>query len=153
MTTKAIIVDIDGTLANVDHRLHFIRGKEREGKGSKDWHSFHDQCVHDQPNHWCLELVNIYKDNGFAIVLLTGRGEDYREQTLKWLTQHKIPFDELHMRPKKTHLPDHEVKCETYQKQIEPKYSVRFVLEDRASVVAMWRDIGLTCLQCAPGDF
>ena len=153
MTTKAILVDIDGTLADVDHRLHFIRGTEREGKGKKDWHSFHDQCIHDQPNLWCMELVKIYKENGFTIILLTGRGEDYRKQTLTWLSQHNIPFDELHMRAKTTHLADYEVKKETYEKEIAPKYNIRFVLEDRASVVAMWREIGLTCLQCAPGDF
>lgn len=154
MTTrkKALIIDIDGTLANVDHRLHFIRGKEREEKG-KDWHGFHSACDKDEPHYWCVELIELYKKASFGIVLLTGRGEEYREVTLKWLKEHDISFDELFMRPKSARVEDSEVKKEIYQQEIEPHYDVRFVVEDRSSVVAMWRDVGLTCLQCAPGNF
>ena len=36
---------------------------------------------------------------------------------------------------------------------IKDKYRVLFVLDDRNQVVDMWRDIGLTCLQVADGNF
>ena len=29
----------------------------------------------------------------------------------------------------------------------------KFVVEDRDQVVKMWRSLGLTCFQCAKGDF
>jgi hypothetical protein len=33
------------------------------------------------------------------------------------------------------------------------KRKVLFVVEDRNRVVEMWREEGLVCLQCAPGEF
>jgi hypothetical protein len=32
-------------------------------------------------------------------------------------------------------------------------FSPWLVLDDRDAVVKGWRNLGLTCLQCAPGDF
>ena len=49
--------------------------------------------------------------------------------------------------------PDVVVKKELYRRHIEPRYRVLCVLENRSRVVEMWRGLGLTCLQVAPGDF
>jgi hypothetical protein len=48
---------------------------------------------------------------------------------------------------------DYVVKREIYEQLIAPDYDILCVLDDRNSVVDMWREIGLTCLQVAPGDF
>jgi hypothetical protein len=45
------------------------------------------------------------------------------------------------------------VKGEIYEKNINGKYNVLFVLDDRNQMVEMWRGLGLTCLQVADGDF
>jgi hypothetical protein len=45
------------------------------------------------------------------------------------------------------------VKREIYRNLIEPKHNVWFVLDDRNSVVKMWREIGLTCLQVEEGNY
>lgn len=144
---KAIIVDIDGTLANVDHRLKFVH------QTPKDWESFHNGCVLDSPHQWCLELVSAFKDRGFSIVLLTGRGDEYREKTKTWLTQHDIPYDALFMRAQNDRRADDLIKKEIYENEIFPEFDISFVVEDRKSVVAMWRKLGLVCLQCDDGDF
>lgn len=34
-----------------------------------------------------------------------------------------------------------------------PDYRVAFILEDRNSMVAKWRELGFKCLQVAEGDF
>lgn len=39
------------------------------------------------------------------------------------------------------------------RKNIKDKYDVLFAIDDRSSVVDMWRDLGLVCLQCAEGAF
>jgi hypothetical protein len=44
------------------------------------------------------------------------------------------------------------VKKELYETHIVPHYTVQFVLDDRDQAVAMWRDLGLTCLQVADGS-
>ncbi|MCR9203770.1 MAG: hypothetical protein NXH75_04270 [Halobacteriovoraceae bacterium] len=144
---KGIIVDIDGTLANVDHRLKFIHNSP------KDWEAFHGSCEKDTPNDWCLDIIKALKVQGTSIVLLTGRGEEYREQTLSWLKNHNIPFDDLFMRGENDRRSDDLIKKEIYENKITPHYEISFVLEDRLSVVKMWREVGVTCLQCAWGDF
>ena len=47
-----IIVDIDGTLADLTHRLHHIRGD-----GKKNWDAFHDACPNDVPIKTVVAMV------------------------------------------------------------------------------------------------
>ena len=53
--------------------------------------------------------------------------------------------------------PDTIVKKELLDKYLADngytKDDVAFILEDRSSVVKMWRENGYTCLQVADGDF
>lgn len=147
---KAIIVDLDGTLTNVDHRLHHIQ------KEPKDWNTFNHHVEGDALNIWCAQIITAMRNSGYKTVLLTGRREKYRDKTEAWLKKHDIQYEVLHMR--KDHedsfrRPDHQIKRDIYQKEIAPKYNVLFVLEDRLKVVRMWREIGVTCLQCDWGDF
>jgi len=48
---------------------------------------------------------------------------------------------------------DSIVKQELYQKYVQDKYNVSFILDDRQQVVDMWRSFGLTVFQVAEGDF
>jgi hypothetical protein len=48
---------------------------------------------------------------------------------------------------------DSIIKEEIYRAEIENKYNVLFVLDDRNQVVELWRRLGLTCLQVAEGNF
>lgn len=144
---NAIIVDLDGTLCNVDHRLNYVE------KTPKEWKKFHENLVHDNLNHWCYEIIKGQQQLGYKVILLTGRDDTYREETQKWLLENDIKYDLLLMRDATSWKEDSDVKKEFYQKEIQPFYQVLFVIEDRLSVVKMWREIGVTCLQCAWGDF
>lgn len=82
-----IILDIDGTLANFEHRLHFITG------GNSDWKSFisPEQVALDKPfpeAQRALKEMQIPQNIGGTAVLLTGRNEALREVTTKWLLEH-----------------------------------------------------------------
>ena len=57
------------------------------------------------------------------------------------------------MRKEKDYRQDAIIKQEIYENEIEGKYNIHFVLDDRDQVVAMWRKKGLTCLQVDYGDF
>lgn len=144
---KAILVDIDGTLADVEHRVHHVQSE------TKNWKAFNEGMVFDELNLWCADLIKAMSNEGYKILFITGRSEPYREHTLKWLKENKIEFDDLYMRPTKDQREDFEVKKEIYIDEIKSAYKVLFVVEDRASVVKMWRGIGLVCLQCDWGDF
>lgn len=57
------------------------------------------------------------------------------------------------MRPAGDQRDDRIVKEEIYRREIEGKYNVRFILDDRDKVVRRWRELGLPCFQVADGDF
>ena len=144
---KAIICDLDGTLADITHREEYVQQKP------KNWKAFHEGMVDDKLNIWCAELLKGMKKEGYRIILLTGRDEPYRQKTIDWLLRHDIAYDLLLMRPAQDFRPDNLVKKEIYENVIKPEYDVVFVVDDRKKVVEMWREIGLVCLQCAWGDY
>ena len=144
---KAVIVDLDGTLCDVEHRVHHVKSKP------KNWDAFNQALDQDQPYFWCIELIAAMKSYGYKIYFVTGRGENYRKMTVDWLIQYNVSYDELHMRKNQDFREDSEVKEEIYINEIEKIAQVLFVVDDRKSVVERWRKLGLTCLQCAEGDF
>jgi hypothetical protein len=79
------------------------------------------------------------------------------KKSIDWIRKHVFMSDlapvEIYMRPSGDRRPDFVVKKEIYARDIEPRHNVWFVLDDRSSVVKMWREIGLTCLQVAEGDY
>ena len=144
---EAVIVDIDGTLANPEHRLHHIGG------ATKNWQAFLDACPHDTPYPNIIALVQVLHNAGYHIIYLTGRNERYRAATATWLLTHKCPAAPIYMRPDQDFRSDVIVKHEIYEKQIRGSYEVLIVLEDREKVVEMWRSLGLTCLQVQAGKY
>lgn len=147
MTAQTIIiVDLDGTLANVDHRVAHVQ------KDPPDWESFNAFMMHDEVNPWCRELIASMRQRGHSVFLVTGRGEKQREVCVDWLRSKNVSYEGLFMRAANDTRPDAVIKEEIYQKELA-HFRVLFVVEDRLSVVRMWRKLGLTCLQCADGDF
>lgn len=143
--TKIIVCDIDGTMANIEHRLHYVR---REGK--KDWKNFFKEMDKDVVNEWCQEIV---RNSKFPVVFCSGRPDDYKQVTKEWLTNVAKLDGGLMMRSRNDFRRDDIVKEQILDFEILTRYSVAYVLDDRKQVVDMWRKRGLVCLQCNEGDF
>jgi len=77
---KIVICDIDGTIANNDHRQHFLEGK-------KDWDGFFSSLSEDKPIFEIINKINNLNFKGHKITFLTGRPEKYRGETKKWLNR------------------------------------------------------------------
>lgn len=141
MTQKlsAIIVDLDGTIAIMGDRSPFAK-------------TGYDL---DSPNAAVIEVVKSLHAAGYAVLIVSGRTEYSRSETVQWLAAHlPVPYEALLLREDGDDRDDGIVKKEIYVREIEPHYDVLLVLDDRNHVVDMWRDeLGLTCLQVAPGDF
>ena len=145
---KAIVCDLDGTLCNIDHRLQFVKGE-----GKKDWKAFFDGISGDSVNVWCKEILKAFDLKDYEIVLCSGRPDNYRASTSYWLHENEIPYDSLYMRERNDFRRDDIVKEILYLFEIKPYYDVLFVVDDRMQVVEKWRELGLICLQCHPGEF
>jgi hypothetical protein len=143
---KTIIVDLDGTLADVRHRLSHV-----QTPGRKDWKAFFAGMDLDPLNVWCRELMVAMKNAGFGIAIVSGRPDEYEEVIVNWLKQYDIPYDALHLRRHGDRRPDNVVKRQILQNHFNKK-EILFVVDDRASVVQMWRSEGLVCLQCNPHE-
>lgn len=152
------IFDLDGTLANCAHRLCYINGE------TKNWRAFFEACADDRPIHSTIATLKALRRSGAEIRIWTGRSDEVRVLTLEWLHRHGCmrslwnPLrraSELRMRKAGDHRPDHELKLEWLNAEIDwwgGEY-ITAVFEDRARVVQMWREAGVPCYQVAPGDF
>lgn len=143
---RYLIVDIDGTLSDSNHRLKYIYPPEGE---KKNWGKFFSEAKNDEPIEFILEIVRMYWLQDVKINLVTGRPEEMRGATLDWMEKHDIRFDELYMRPQGDHRQDTVVKREIYHKHLEPSgLKVVGALEDRLHVAEMWRELGIPVLLC-----
>ncbi len=144
------IFDIDGTLADNSHRVHYIL------KADKDWAAYNQACGKDTPVKPVIAVLNCLYRRGHKILFWTGREETIREQTERWL---KIwttvtPVDirnNLWMRGTGDRRPDYEIK-EAALHSID-RTELAGVFEDREQVVAMWRRNGVMCFQVAEGKY
>lgn len=141
-----IIVDIDGTLANVEHRLHHIK-KE----GPKDWDAFFADCANDPPIIPVCDLVRTLWLAKHRIVFCSGRPEKWRPQTATWLAKHVFPPQTMMMRPDGDHRPDTIIKQEMLSYMREWGFHPSLAIDDRKDVVAMWRAHDIICAQVAEG--
>lgn len=135
---KAVICDLDGTLALMDDRDPF------DASG----------CENDRLNQAVANTLNFYHQNGHQILLVSGREDKYREPTLRFLEKHAIPFNGLWMRPSGNYIKDSTLKKEIFEQEIAGRYHVSLVLDDRDQVVDMWRkELQLPCFQVFYGKF
>lgn len=135
---KAIICDLDGTLALITDRDPYDA----------------ESCLSDQLNAPVADLIRMEKSLGTSIILLSGRNEISRTHTMTWLKQHNISFDTLLMRKDYDFRKDSLIKKEIYDECISPVYFVKYVLDDRDQVVNMWRkELNLPCFQVNYGPF
>ena len=145
-----VIVDIDGTLADCHHRQHHVV------KRPKNWGKFFDPHLmsKDPLIEPVAKLVSLLNSE-YSIVYATGRPDNLRNVTIDWLEEHELWFEpkELYMRKNGDKRTDVIVKQEILLEIKHQGYNPWLCLDDRSSVVAMWRAQGLTCLQVAPGDF
>jgi predicted kinase len=134
----AVLYDLDGTLALMD------------GKRSPyDW----SKVGVDSVDPHVKEALLMYREKGYKIILLSGRDGICKGDTMVWLRDNEIPYDEFFIRPEGNSENDAIIKERIFWEDIAPKYNVGLSFDDRNRVVDMWRSIGLKCFQCADGDF
>jgi hydroxymethylpyrimidine pyrophosphatase-like HAD family hydrolase len=146
-TIMDIIFDIDGTLADLTHRRHWVTTKP------KNWPAFDKGIPFDTPHEDIIHLNHLLDEAGHRIILVSGRSDRSRAQTLMWLSKYDVRFHGLMMRKDGDYRSDDIVKEEILDELLSQGYNPKMVFDDRDRVVAMWRRRGIRTLQVAPGDF
>lgn len=145
-----VIFDIDGTLANIEHRRHWVSSKP------KNWSAFNAAMSADVPNFEIVWMLKSFYTSGATIIVASGRSEDDRQVTETWLDNQagiKNMYKKLYMRASKDYRPDNIVKSEILDQMRCDGFEPIMAVDDRQQVVDMWRNRGLRCLQVAPGNF
>jgi hypothetical protein len=145
-----VVFDLDGTLADVKHRLHYIQPNPEidpvTGKQVKRrFDLFHAACVQDS----VIEPVAYFyrkfvADSKVTVVVLSGRAEAVYSETVDWFITNDLPLpDELLLKSGNQNVPDIDQK-RCHADILESKYgrNIDMVFEDRSRVVEMWKTRG-----------
>lgn len=143
-------MDLDGTLCDCSHRVHWAQAKQ--------WEQFHAGIQEDKPHNEAMEFLRAIAPT-HEILVCTGRDERHRAATERWLTEQGIaPL--IHcvlMRPDNDRSSDHELKVKMVVDHFggasEAQASVLLVLDDRDKVVEAWRNAGFRCWQVSVGNY
>lgn len=120
------VFDLDGTLADVRHRLHHVEGRPR------DWDAFFAAAVEDGPLTQGIELA-LASAGECEVVYVTGRPESCRADTLDWLARQGLPLGELRMRGPRDRRPARITKPELLRR-LAARRTVAFVADDDPQV-------------------
>lgn len=129
---KAVIFDIDGTIAQMAGRSPFA------------W----DKVDSDAPRYMIIEMARSYMMFNYEIIVVSGRDGSCKELTEAWMTKFQMPWAEFFIRPEGDTRKDTIVKEEIFWRDIAPNYNVLGVVDDRPSVVRMWHDLKIPNVIC-----
>ena len=154
---KIVICDIDGTIANLQHRLHFIKNPDGTKKKKPDWDSFHKACVDDTPYGDVIEIILNHQKCGYRLYFFSGRNGLMWDETVEWLYKHVGErWWNLQMREPNDRRPDTVIKLEMMKSLFTIKDGLQVAMtpddvlgiyDDRQSVVDMWRKNGFRVFQ------
>lgn len=138
--TRHIIFDVDGTIADVQHRRKFVDGSQ-----PKDWPSFKAATVHDTPITHVCEMAKNHVSQGDVVIFVSARNTSEKSVTVKQI-QEWIGIEDpiLFLRPEGDYRPDHEFKQDVLG-EIKEAIGTNpdLVYDDRNVVVDMWRSHGI----------
>lgn len=141
-----VLCDIDGTLANIEHRKNFVQQEP------KDWHGFFGAMADDEVRMEVLRQVEGYFFAGHEVFFVSGRPDNYRAQTEAWLRERCCwPAPTVFMRRAGDHRPDTVVKQQMLQTYFPDKSWITCVFDDRKIVVDMWKNEGLVVVDVGNG--
>ena len=142
-----IIVDLDGTLADISAR----KAKSVLSNGETNWDEMFnpDNISLDVPRFDIMQQIEAFLvDNpGTEVIITSGRSDRTREDTRYWLTKHGFLYNRLLMRPNGDYTPDDVLK-EKFLNTYMDKTKCIGVWDDRKKVVLMWRRNGLIVNVC-----
>ena len=137
------VVDLDGVVADVRHRLHHLEGRRA------DWGSFFAAAVDDPPHDEGLAVVaRLEVDH--EVVYLTGRPESCRPDTERWLGEHGIAGRRLVMRPAGVRRPAAALK-RALLAELAAGREVAVVVDDDPLVIAAMDEAGYPTFHAAWG--
>ena len=132
------VVDLDGVVADVRHRLHHLSG------GRKDWPAFFAAAADDgllaEGSETVHRLAEVYD-----VAYLSGRPERLRAVTQRWLHEQQLPDGQLLLRPDGDYTPSRVYKVDALRRLAETR-TVVVLVDDDQRVLDAAREAGFDVL-------
>lgn len=153
-----IVCDVDGTIADINHRVPILyngetdRTKFKDYAGKKNWKDFFAQMSNDVLRQDVADkLIKDAEEANASIVFVSARGMEWEKETVEWLDKN-LPFKytTIIMRQQGDRRDDEIVKREIYERFLK-HYKIVKVFDDRPRVVRMWKELGLDVEDCGDG--
>lgn len=145
---SVVLCDLDGTIADITHRLHYIKAPD----GKKDWKGFFSGIPLDTVRQDVREILLDFYNKGHTIIFLSARPDTYKKETLMWLEKNCLTFAfTLIMREARDKRPDTEVKKDMLDRYFPDRSVIHTIIDDRPSVIRMWREEGLSVMDVGEG--
>lgn len=144
---SVVICDLDGTLCDISHRIHHVSGE------TKNWKLFFAGISKDKIRKDVFDMIKtMYDKEDKQIIFVSGRPDTYKQQTLAWLRKNDVSFGfTLIMRKENDTRPDTEVKKQILDTYFKDKSCIYKVIDDRPSVIRMWKKEGLDVIDVGSG--
>lgn len=153
---RLFIFDLDGTLANIEHRKHWLEKKDDPER----WRKFYAECHKDDPNIPIVRILNSLLHTGYEVWIVSGRSSEVRQKTIDWLQSWTLfnTYGDLDvhliMRDEGDYTADDILKEKWLHNMLDvDRKRLMGVFDDRKRVVDMWRRNGVPCFQVDEGDF
>lgn len=137
----ALIVDMDNTISlNVTKRPWYGPG-------------FEERVFEDSVNEMVNRAASALFEDGTVqhLLFVSGRMEVGRSETERWLRDKAGwgmgPSVHLLMRKDEDTRPDHVIKREIYDQHIRDHYDVLLALDDKPSILELWRSLDIPAWQ------
>ena len=144
-----VLCDIDGTVADIKHRLHYVKSEK------KDWKGFFSNMEDDVVREEIKDLIIDHFNKGKTIIFLSGRPENYSRVTSEWLIKNGLGFAyTIIMRKGNDKRPDDQTKRDLFNEYFPDKEVISMIYDDRPRVIRIWQELGLKVVDVGFGvDF
>jgi phosphoglycolate phosphatase-like HAD superfamily hydrolase len=145
----AAVFDVDGVLADLDHRRDLLFSGPN---GRKNWKAFFAAAGDDAIFEEVARLTTLL-DPSLAVVVLTARPTSIQDVTAEWLDRHGVRWDLLVMRAEGDHRPSDDAKQLAVQDLRDHGFDLHIAFDDDRRNVDMFHAEGVPCIYIHSGYY
>lgn len=139
------IFDLDWTLANLEHRLHYVKWEWK-----KDWKNFFAEVSKDSVIENVARIWHSLSSPTICKVILSWRSNECAFQTEEWLSKNGFKYDFILMRDSWDKRDDTDVKRDMYNMCLKWN-KILWVFDDRARIISMREEEGIFTFNVSQG--
>lgn len=137
------VFDIDGTIANNEHRSHLLPFSDLHLTSS--WKDYNKACSGDSPIIPMINMMNTLAELS-TVYIMTSRSDEVEWMTLEWLQYNDIEYDSIYMRSRHDNRKDYKIKEEWLNEISDGDKSNVVIFEDNPQVIKHLRSCGYTVM-------